>query len=179
MEAVCKVLPFCRSDEPVSQRTFAELVGISEPAVSGLVKRGIIQPGGTLQEWIQAYCANLREQAAGRSVQLSEERAGLAREQKLLARLRKQRELGEWAPIDNLTVVLSRVTSQMASTFESIPVQLKRQFPAITAEQLDLVREELVKARNLLVSVGSEAVKSAALSVADYVAEYDDGSAEG
>jgi phage terminase Nu1 subunit (DNA packaging protein) len=162
-------------DIEATQPEFAALIGISQPAVSALVKRGILSAGQTIGEWLQAYISNLREQAAGRSLELSEERAGLAREQKLLARIKKQRELGEWAPIENLTLLLSKVTSQMASTFESIPIQIKRQFPEMTAEQLNLVREELAKARNLLVSVGSEAVKEAAMSIADYVEEYDDG----
>lgn len=162
-------------DNPISQREFSTIIGVSEPAVSGLVKRGVIRTGQSAGEWIFAYCRHLREQAAGRSLELSEERAGLAREQKLLARIKKQRELGEWAPIENITLALSRVTAQMASIFDSIPIQLKRQFPSLTADQLNVIREELAKARNMLVSVGTEAVTDAAIRVADYVDEYDDG----
>jgi phage terminase Nu1 subunit (DNA packaging protein) len=162
-------------DNPISQREFSTIIGVSEPAVSGLVKRGVIRTDQSAGEWIFAYCLHLREQAAGRSLELSEERAGLAREQKLLARIKKQRELGEWAPIENITLALSRVTAQMASIFDSIPIQLKRQFPSLTADQLNVIREELAKARNMLVSVGTEAVTDAAIRVADYVDEYDDG----
>jgi len=162
-------------DGQVSQRDFSVLIGVSEPAVSGLIKRGVIRSEQPFGEQLLAYCSHLREQAAGRSIELSEERAGLAREQKLLARIKKQRELGEWAPIENITLVLSRVTAQMASIFDSIPIQLKRQFPALTADQLNVIREELAKARNMLVSVGTEAVTDAAIRVADYVDEYDDG----
>lgn len=150
------------------------MIGVSEPAVSGLVKRAVIRPGDTAAEWLTAYCAHLREQAAGRSLDLSEERAGLAREQKLLARIKKQRELGEWAPIANLTLLLSRVTAQMASSFDGIPVQLKRQCSWLTAEQLNTVRNELATIRNLLVVVGEEATSVTAPEVADYVDEYDD-----
>lgn len=166
-------------ETPAEQAQFGEIVGISQPAVSVLLKRGVIAQGAPLGEWIRDYCGNLREHAAGRSVELSEERAGLAREQKLLARIKKQRELGEWAPIENLTLVLSRVTSQMASTFDGIPVQLKRRFPEVTAEQMGVIRDELAKARNLLVTVGVRAFESAAMDVVDYVDEYDDGRGTG
>lgn len=160
--------------EAVTQREFGAIIGVSEPAVSGLMKRGVIHAGDSAGSWILNYCTHLREQAAGRSLELSEERAGLAREQKLLARIKKQRELGEWAPIANLTLVLSRVTAQMASAFDGIPVQLKRQCPELTAERLVSVREELGKIRNLLVALGTDTVKDAAISMADYVDEYDD-----
>jgi phage terminase Nu1 subunit (DNA packaging protein) len=163
-------------DKQVSQREFAAIIGVSEPAVSGLIKRGIIQPEQSLGVWLLAYCSHLREQAAGRSIELSEERAGLAREQKLLARIRKQKELEEWAPIANITLVLSKATAQMASIFDGIPIQLKRQFADLTAEQLNVIREELAKARNLMVRAGTHAAEEVAIQVADYVGEFDDGS---
>jgi len=163
-------------DNSITQREFAELIGVSEPAVSGLVKRGVLMPERTAAEWVLAYCEHLREQAAGRSVELSTERAGLAKEQKLRARIAKLKELGEWAPIENLTLVLSRVTAQIASAFDAIPGALKRAYPELTAEQLNLIRGELGNARNLLVSIGKEAVADAASRLVDYVDEFDDGS---
>jgi len=167
--------PLNLKDVFVTQAAFGDIIGVSAPAVSGLLRRGVIEQDGSLADWIISYCGNLREQAAGRSMELSEERAGLAREQKLLARIRKQRELGEWAPVENLTLALSKVTSQMASIFDSIPVHLKRSYSEISEDQMTIVRQELAKARNLLVSVGTDAVRSAAVYVADYVDEYDDG----
>lgn len=140
-----------------------------------MVKRGILIPGETAGAWLLAYCNHLREQAAGRSADLTVERAGLAKENKLRARIAKLKELGEWAPIENLTLVLSRVTAQMASQFEHIPVKLKRAYPDLTAEQLGIIRTELDAARNILVSVGSETVRDAAHRLVDYIDEFDDG----
>jgi phage terminase Nu1 subunit (DNA packaging protein) len=125
-----------------------------------------------------AYIRRLREQASGRytgsDINLAGERAGLAREQKYLARLKKQKALGEYAPISNLTLALSRVCSQVASKFDSIPVELKRQFPALTADQLNLIRQFLTDSRNLLVVVGAEAIERAADEVVAHVDDYVD-----
>lgn len=66
-----------------TQAAFGSLVGISQPAVSDLVSRGILRDGESVGEWLKAYCGNLREQAAGRlasgDLDLATERAGLAR----------------------------------------------------------------------------------------------------
>jgi phage terminase Nu1 subunit (DNA packaging protein) len=166
-------------DNQCSQKDFAALIGVSEPAVSGMVKRGVLIPGEALGVWLLAYCNHLREQAAGRSADLTAERAGLAKENKLRARIAKLKELGEWAPIENMTLVLSRVTAQMASQFEHIPVKLKRAYPEMTAEQLGIIREELDAARNLLVTVGEESGQAALFDaesrLMDYVDGFDDG----
>ena len=166
-------------DTPCTQKDFSDLIGVSEPAVSGMVKRGLLIPGETAATWLMAYCNHLREQAAGRSADLTAERAGLAKEQKQRVKIAKLRELGEWAPIDNLTLVLARVTAQMASQFDHIAVKIKRAYPDLTAEQLGIIRAELDAARNLLVSVGQETGKAALLDdnhrLMDYIDEFDDG----
>jgi phage terminase Nu1 subunit (DNA packaging protein) len=158
-------------NQPGTQRDFAALVGISEPAASKLAKR-LLAEGQPIGVWLLAYCENLREQAAGRKTDLATERAGLAREQKFIKRIEKLQKLGEWAPIANLTLVLSRVTGQMASVFDGIPGALKRTFPDMTADQLNLIRGELNKARNLLVSVGEQALADADKRLMDYTDEF-------
>lgn len=55
-------------------------------------------------------------------------------------------------------------------------MQLKRAYPDFTEEQLNLVRTELTRSRNLLVSIGKKAVADAAKRLVDYVDEFDDGS---
>ena len=48
-------------DQPCTQQAFAELVGITQPTVSGLLSRGILLPGQSAQEWLHRYLTNLRE----------------------------------------------------------------------------------------------------------------------
>ena len=70
-----------------TQTTLAELVGVTQPTISNLMTDGKIPAMGTLGELLRAYCARLRDQAAGRmgentTLDLVQERAALAREQR-------------------------------------------------------------------------------------------------
>jgi phage terminase Nu1 subunit (DNA packaging protein) len=54
--------------DEVTARTLANLLGVSEKAISELAKRGIIAPAGpkrySLQASVSSYCAYLRAMAA-------------------------------------------------------------------------------------------------------------------
>lgn len=52
-------------DKKATQVSFAELVGITQPAVNKHVGR-CLQRGQTLRVWLHAYCEQLRNEAAGR-----------------------------------------------------------------------------------------------------------------
>jgi phage terminase Nu1 subunit (DNA packaging protein) len=54
-------------DSAATQREFAELIGTSQQAVSGLVRRGVLKRGGSYRAWLIAYCESLRDAAAGRA----------------------------------------------------------------------------------------------------------------
>lgn len=47
-------------DQPCTQEEFGLLVGISQPAVSNLVARGVLRPGQTAQHWLDRYVSHLR-----------------------------------------------------------------------------------------------------------------------
>lgn len=53
-------------DQVLTQTAFAGLVGVSAPAVSHLVSRGVLQAGASGHEWLVAYTRHLRAMAAGR-----------------------------------------------------------------------------------------------------------------
>lgn len=74
-------------DQQATQAAFGALVGIAQPSVSTLMTEGKLPATGTLGELLLAYCARLRDQAAGRmgentTLDLVQERAALAREQR-------------------------------------------------------------------------------------------------
>lgn len=48
-------------ERPCTQEEFGELVGISQQAVSNLVKRGVLKPGQTGQHWLDRYLSHLRQ----------------------------------------------------------------------------------------------------------------------
>lgn len=53
-------------DRVGTQAELARLLGVSEPAVSDLVRRGVVRPGDTLLEQARCVFAHLRAVAAGR-----------------------------------------------------------------------------------------------------------------
>lgn len=46
-------------NQPITQTAFAELVGISQSAVSALIGRRVLRKGGTAGEWIRDYVRHL------------------------------------------------------------------------------------------------------------------------
>lgn len=139
--------------QPGTQEQFAALVGISQPAVSDLVASDVLKRGATLQEWLHAYCARLREQAAGRAgagdLKLAEERALLAREQRIAAAMKNQVRARELAPVALLEAVLAKTCQQISSFLDSIPNELRQRSDRLTAEDLALVRSIVSTARNV------------------------------
>ena len=51
----------------VTQSEFSGIIGVSQQTVSELIARGVLPAGGSIGEWVQAYCAHLREVAAARA----------------------------------------------------------------------------------------------------------------
>jgi phage terminase Nu1 subunit (DNA packaging protein) len=77
----------------VSMAAFSRIVGVTPGRISQLVQAGVLATEGTLAEWLLAYCEQLRTQAAGRAssgpLDLSQERAALALEQRRIAELKR------------------------------------------------------------------------------------------
>lgn len=143
----------------MSQEAFGDLVGITQPAVSDLMKRGVIAEGGACRDWLLAYTKHLRDQAAGRGDgELANERARLAREQADAQAMKNQQARREVAPVGVLEEVLAHVGRQIATVIEGIQPKLRRQFPDLTPDQLKAIATELAKARQLAASVNLSAL---------------------
>lgn len=136
----------------VSQSAFGALVGISQPAVSDLISRGVLVNGGNAGEWLIAYCAHIREVAAGRAtigdLDLATERARLASEQADKVAMQNAIMRREYAPVSLLANSVAKTGRQIAVILEAIPVQLKRR-SSISIEDLEYITTDIVKARNL------------------------------
>lgn len=161
-----------------TQAEVGEHLGIHQTKVGPwLSSLGLSNKTANLDEIRLAYISRLREQASGiytgTGLNLAEERAGLAREQKLITRIKKQQALGEFAPVENITLLLSRIAAQMASIFDGIPGLLRMKCSHLTGDDVLMIRSELSRARMLLFDTGMDAVRDAAHAAADYVAEYE------
>jgi phage terminase Nu1 subunit (DNA packaging protein) len=136
-----------------TQTEFAALVGISQPAVSGLLARGIILEGGTIGQWSAAYCDHLREQAAGRAaagdLDLAGERARLAKEQADKVAMQNAVSRGELAPVAAMESVLAAVGARVGKILDTIPGLVRRRVPGIPAPVLDLIAADIAKCRNM------------------------------
>lgn len=147
--------------EQVTQQNFGDLVGITQQAVSDLVRRGVLVEGAPVGTWLTAYCAHLREIAAGRSgtgdLNLVQERARLAKEQADERELRNAVLRGEYAPLVALEMAAADAGRQIGQILEGIPVQLKRRCPHLTGADLELIQEAIVEARNVAAAITVEA----------------------
>lgn len=101
-----------------TQTALAELVGVTQPTISNLMTDGKLPATGTLGELLLAYCARLRDQAAGRmgentTLDLVQERAALAREQREGQAIKNAVARREYAPVGLLADVLGMAASSV------------------------------------------------------------------
>ena len=137
-----------------TQQELAELIGVSEARISQMVGDGIVERGATLVMQIRSYCAWLREVAAGRAsseiggLDLVQERAALAREQRLGIEIKNAVLRGDFAPIALLSEVLATASQSVVERFEQLPGQLKKACPDLPDAAREQVMSALASARN-------------------------------
>lgn len=119
----------------ISQAEFAELIGVSEAKVSQLFSEGVLEKGECGHAWLTTYCARLREVAAGRGsmdaggLDLVQERAALAREQRIGQALKNHRERQTFLPVTLLAEVLAKASQAVVERFEHLPGAIKKACP--------------------------------------------------
>jgi phage terminase Nu1 subunit (DNA packaging protein) len=136
---------------PCTQQEFGDLVGISQPAVSELLARDMLQAGHSATQWLLRYCANLREQAAGRGAdgELASNRAEESRVRKELLEIKLAERRKEVAPVAVIEQVLAHIGSQIRGTLEPLHVTLKMRCPQLTADDIKIIETEVATACNL------------------------------
>jgi phage terminase Nu1 subunit (DNA packaging protein) len=160
-------------DRQGAQAELAELIGVSEARVSQLVSDGVVERGQTLAHQLRQYCAWLREVAAGRQseelggLDLVQERAALAREQRHGIEIKNAVARGEFAPIGLLAEVLATASMSVVERFDQLPAALRKTCPDLPEAARDQVMSLLANARN-------EWVRATADLVAKSMAPADD-----
>ena len=138
---------------PFSQTALAELVGVTQPAISAMVSDGKLQGDGTLGEVLQAYCQRLRDQAAGRlgdtmGLDLVQERAALAREQREGQAIKNAVARKEFAPVGLLADVLGMAASSVVDRFDQLEGSLRKACPDLPDEAKTTIQQVIASARN-------------------------------
>lgn len=153
------------------------LVGISESAVSLAFGDGVLTKGETGIQWLHAYCARLRGQASGRMGQdvggldLVQERAALAREQRHGIEIKNAVLRGEFAAIGVLSEVLATASQSVVERFEQLPGILKKSCPELSESARDQVMAVIANARNEWVRATEQLVSK---KLTEYEEEPDD-----
>ena len=159
-------------NKAMTQQAFADLVGISQPAVSDLQTRGVILGGQTGAVWLHSYCEHLREVAAGRTssgdLDLVQERARLAKEQADKAAMVNAQMRKELAPVVTMSLALAKVGQQIAAILDALPGVCKRRLN-LSVEQIEVIQAEIVKARNMAANIKYEPDTPGAALVGDDV----------
>ena len=147
-----RVIPAVQT--PVTQAEFALLIGVSEAKVSQLASDGTLEPNGSAHDWLVAYCARLREVAAGRQseelggLDLVQERAALAREQRVSYEIRNAVARGQFAPIGVLSETLAAASQSVVDRIDQLPSLLRKACPDLPNEARDQIDAVIAAARN-------------------------------
>lgn len=142
------------TDAKATQAVIGKLVGVSQQAISALVNDGKIPATGTVGAVLVAYCERLREQAAGRmgeeggGLDLVQERAALARSQRIAQDLKNDIARGEYAPIGLLTDVLATAGAAVVDRFEQLDGALRKACPDLPDEARTTIMTVIASARN-------------------------------
>lgn len=139
--------------QPCTQAAFGELVGITQQAVSEFLKAAALGPGVPAIVMLQAYCERLREMAAGRQgaadgLDLVQERAALAREQRIGHEIKNEVARKTYAPISLLSETLALASQAVGERFEQLPSALKRECPDLPEAARDALMRAIAAARN-------------------------------
>jgi phage terminase Nu1 subunit (DNA packaging protein) len=130
------------------------VVGVSQQAISAMVTDGKLPAAGTLGEVLQAYCQRLRLQAAGRmgdelgGLDLVQERAALAREQREGQAIKNAVARKEFAPVGLLADVLGMAASAVVDRFDQLEGALRKACPDLPDEAKVTVQTVIAAARN-------------------------------
>ncbi|WP_042429151.1 hypothetical protein [Comamonas granuli] len=140
-------------DQQATQAAFGELVGIAQPTVSTLMSEGKLPSSGSLRELLLAYCQRLRDQAAGRlgenaTLDLVQERAALAREQREGQAIKNAVARKEFAPIGLLADVLGMASSAVVDRFDQLDGALRKACPDLPDEAKTVLQQVIANARN-------------------------------
>ena len=130
--------------QPVTQAEFGAIVGVSQQAISDFAKTCELPDPPPLGAMLRAYLDRLREQAESRlstgGLDLTQERALLAREYRIAHALRNAEARAEFAP--------SIVSTSVAVRIGELGYALRRACPTLPQSALATIDSTIESAQN-------------------------------
>lgn len=159
-----------------TQAEIAEHLDISERRVRELATEwGIDSRQHTLSEWRLRYLRKLREEAAGRAatgdLDLVVERARLAKAQADRIEMQNAVTRNELAPVELIEEILARAGVKAAKLLDTIPGELKRRCPQLSADDIATIAGTIAKVRNIAAAISLENLKEDEEIDADHIDE--------
>ena len=116
-----------------TQQELADLVGVTQGAISRHIAAGHIPRDVTALEQLRAYLAHLTAEAARQAgdglLSLPDERAALARAQREAWEMRNEQARSEYAPVQHLSEVLATVSTAMVANIDQLEGQIEQAVP--------------------------------------------------
>ncbi|MBW7896533.1 MAG: terminase small subunit [Opitutaceae bacterium] len=148
----------------ITQTEFGAIVGISQPAVSDLVSRGVLTEGETAAVWLRESFGHLREVAAGRAaagdLDLATERAGLAKAQREKIEMQNAVTRNELAPVYLIEEVLAKAGARVSKILDTIPGTIRRREPSLSAATIAEIARDVAKVRNIAAAITLEDLRA-------------------
>lgn len=137
----------------VTYNELSELTGRTYRTVKGRLEKAGLRPVRTegramFFESPDALVAILAPKNQDEKLVLEDERAKLTIEQRRKAKRDNDIADGKVAPVELLTVVLSKVSGEIADSLNALTLSLKRKNPNLTARDLEFLKKELAACRN-------------------------------
>lgn len=138
--------------EKIAGRALAQLIGVHERTIRDLADTGhVVKLGKATYDRdasIRAYCAHLRETAAGRGgavgvATLTAERARLAREQADAAALKNAAARGDAIPASEVKAKWVAILTAIRSRMLAVPSRVRMRAPHLTRDEVEIIDAEL------------------------------------
>ena len=136
------------TSDKATQEQFAKVMGISQPDVSRLIRKGVLTRGKPIGVWLVEYGRHMREVAAGRKPESEEEgdfdlvreRARKAARESEKLEIETAKLRGELLPKQAITDALGKQYSAIRSRLLAIPVRIKAQRPELEVDAVKALK---------------------------------------
>jgi phage terminase Nu1 subunit (DNA packaging protein) len=134
----------------LTQQNMAKSLGVTVSAFARWEVEPVARIGKHAYYDVRAVLNNRLEKAdqAGNTGDIETERLRLTRAQAEGQEIKNELAKGRIAPIEIITQSLATVAGATAGILDSLPLNMKRQYPELSAQMIEAIKRQCVKAQN-------------------------------